>query len=145
MIRRLYRVVHTTLVGRPVLRAHDVVDAHVEAVVMIRDARTVSRCYVAVGELGSQSAVSIRYRRIVEVASEYYALSLMLRHIVSHSVNLWRTLRRRLAQNAPQAARLLFAFFALHVALQHRLEARAILGREARGLQMRHDDERSLL
>ena len=68
----------------------------------------------------------------------------MLRHIVSHSVNLWRTLRRRLAQNAPQAARLLFAFFALHVALQHRLEARAILGREARGLQMRHDDERSV-
>ena len=51
MIRRLYRVVHTTLVGRPVLRAHDVVDAHVEAVVMIRDARTVSRRDVAVGEL----------------------------------------------------------------------------------------------
>ena len=59
MIRRLYRVVHTTLVRRPMLRAHDVVDAHVEAVVMIRDARTVSRRYVAVGELRSQSAVSI--------------------------------------------------------------------------------------
>ena len=59
MVGCLDGVVHMAAIGCPMVGAHDVVDAHVEGVVVVAYAGSVARGYVAVVEHRCQSVAHI--------------------------------------------------------------------------------------
>ena len=91
MVGGFYVVVDIAGVWAPVFGAHDIVNAHIEAIVMIAYAGTIGGACVAVGEQAGYGVVGVGYWRVVEVAGEYQTLVFVKVYVFCHGIGLWCT------------------------------------------------------
>lgn len=90
MVRLVATAVYFRSVGLQVWRAQYVVNAHTDATLMVRPARSGTGGNEAVGETGGNTTVGIRYGRVVEVAADYHAhtMSAVLVDVFGHGISL---------------------------------------------------------
>ena len=94
VVRFIAPPVHLRTIRLPIGRAHDIVDAHPYATLMVRPSKAIAGSDKAVGQSLGDTAMGIGYRSIVEIATNYHAHSRLavLSYILRHSISLGGTL-----------------------------------------------------
>ena len=72
MVGSWYFVINFCLVWFEIVRAENVVYTHIHSAFMVRYSRTVSTCYISVGQMVGNGFVGVANRIVVEIATQYY-------------------------------------------------------------------------
>jgi len=94
MVAQCHLVIHLAAVRFPVAAAHNVVDAHVEAALVVAYAGTVAGSCVAVGKVLADGVMGVRDGTVVEIAHADDALVAVAGYEACHGLGLGRTYRR---------------------------------------------------
>jgi len=102
--------IHFASVGFPVVGAENVVDAHIDAALMIGETRTVSAGDIAVGKSVADLPVGVGKRTVVEVAADNdtHTLVAVVFDIGCHSISLRSTFLQGFCQFVEDVLRFMF-------------------------------------
>lgn len=140
VVGEVHSVVHLAGEGFPMVRTEDVIDAHIDGILIERPPDAVGRGTIGIRQTRADSVVGIGNGGVVKVTHQDDGHALMAVNKLRHGVNHRRTFAGSLGQfldNAPLAADIV-DFFGFH---HHLMEIVTLVGGEPHRMQMGTDDD----